>query len=533
MRRSNQIQPKTDKPSRKLVNGDVPEGISEDDVVEFLESYTRLHTDDICVQRVDPSNLVAWVFVNGAWQMRQGIETEKDTKSWCRVYLTSMLGLDPVQYMRAKRELFTSNDGLTGVYRHNTLPAHALVYRPSSGLSTASIAAITAGSAAVAGVGGLVLSQLVKSKNRTGTVSTDSPSVLDDVVGSAAVPTVTTVTTVPTEESIKPTDTPGSDAPTVDSEVQNKEGWDSKKLGWAVLGSVAILTGVALGASALGAVDDIDTSWLGDTSGWWGSTDSAAAVATGTASVATGEAAAGTVSTPPVSTASTGQAPIEGSWWSQLFGNEAIPPAAATPGINTKIDWKPEDAVEDSWGSYLESFVSSGDKLPPEGPERDALFAEWLKKGGITEKFRHFDARGRYSINPLRLKGDPLEGYSALSWYDWGILQAANLPGVQPVVGASVAMAAAPAVVETVTCTYKGATLGSIAGPVGTLAGAAKGFATGVVKGVAKPAAKYLCTAGAGKALTYGIDTFAPSFGYVSPLLGSVLGAAVYKLFPY
>ena len=157
----------SDRPRRLASAGpSSPEGTSESDLVEFLESYTRLHVDDICAQRVDPSNLVAWVFRDGTWQVRRGLEMQKDSKSWCRVYLTSMLGLDPVQYERAKRELFTSNDGLTGVYRHKIRPAHALVYRPSRGLSTASIAAITAGSAAVAGVGGLVLRQIIANKKQ-------------------------------------------------------------------------------------------------------------------------------------------------------------------------------------------------------------------------------------------------------------------------------------------------------------------------------------------------------------------------------
>ena len=174
MSRSRKIQLISDRPTGRLVSaGHASPGPSEDDLVQFLQSYSRLHTDDICAQRVDPSDLVAWVFMNGAWQVRQGLDTQKDAKSWCRVYLTSMLGLDPVQYERAKRELFTSNDGLTGVYRHKTRPAHALVYRPSRSLSTASIAAITAGSAAAAaGVGSLAWRQYFKHRNQTAKVPT-------------------------------------------------------------------------------------------------------------------------------------------------------------------------------------------------------------------------------------------------------------------------------------------------------------------------------------------------------------------------
>ena len=163
MRRSNKMQLISDRPPRRLISAGPadPEGMSDDAnnegrLVEFLKFYTRLHTDDICTQSVDPSNMVAWVFVDGVWQVRRGIEPQLDNSSWCQVYLTAALGLDPLQYKRAKRELFTSKDGLTGVYRHKTRPAHALVYRPSRGLSTASIAAITAGSsAAVAGLGSM------------------------------------------------------------------------------------------------------------------------------------------------------------------------------------------------------------------------------------------------------------------------------------------------------------------------------------------------------------------------------------------
>jgi len=223
MRASNKIQLISDRPPRRLASaGPVsPEGTRKDNLIEFLKSYTRLHTDDICAQRVDPSSLVAWVFVDGEWQVRRGIETQKDTKSWCQVYLTSMLGLDPIQYQRAKRELFTSNDGLTGVYRHKTRPAHALVYRPSRrlstaltpavaggiellmsneqlpgvngsatdlmhqpsrGLSTAAIAGITAGSAAaVAGAGGLAWKQYLKNKTQSAQ-DPSTPAIPDDLL---------------------------------------------------------------------------------------------------------------------------------------------------------------------------------------------------------------------------------------------------------------------------------------------------------------------------------------------------------------
>lgn len=186
MRRSNKMQLISDRSPRRLVSAGTssPEGnTSESQLVEFLKFYTRLHTDDICAQRVDPSNLVAWVFVDGAWQVRRGIEPPEDTNSWCQVYLTATLGLDPVQYERAKRELFTSNDGLSGVYRHKTRPAHALVYRPSRGLSTASIAAITAGStAAVAGIGSLAWRQFLKNKTATPPSTLDSDKIAEKAV---------------------------------------------------------------------------------------------------------------------------------------------------------------------------------------------------------------------------------------------------------------------------------------------------------------------------------------------------------------
>ena len=209
MHRSNKI---SDRQPRRLLSAGPsnPEGTSEDHLKEFLKLYTRLHTDSICAQRVDPSNLVAWVFVDGVWQVHRGIEPQEDNNSWCQVYLTATLGLDPVQYERAKRELFTSNDGLTGVYRHKNLPAHALVYRPSRGLSTASVAAITAGSAAaVAGVGGLVWKQFLKNKNQYAALSTDAKSLHHSAFGdklpiNPAVPTEHLAIEEPATEHLAP-----------------------------------------------------------------------------------------------------------------------------------------------------------------------------------------------------------------------------------------------------------------------------------------------------------------------------------------
>lgn len=119
--------------------------------MSFLQSYDKLDAETICSERIDLGQVVAWVFVNGQWE-NHSKPKKKGPGSWCRLYLTSILSLNPAQYTKAKKELFNSH-GLNGVYKHRTEPLYALVYKPSSGLSAASIAALAAGGAAVAGVG--------------------------------------------------------------------------------------------------------------------------------------------------------------------------------------------------------------------------------------------------------------------------------------------------------------------------------------------------------------------------------------------
>ena len=160
----------------------ISEWSREDELVRFLESYRRLNSQDVCAQNISDADLVVWVHANGVWENHLGIK-RKGSGSWCQVYLTSILGLSPAQYAKAKKELFTSTDGFTGVYKHRTKPLYALVYKPATGLSSASIAAMTAGGAAVVGVGGFALRHLIKSKpTRSGALQPEAPAPMLPVV---------------------------------------------------------------------------------------------------------------------------------------------------------------------------------------------------------------------------------------------------------------------------------------------------------------------------------------------------------------
>jgi hypothetical protein len=150
----------SDQPSRQLVSGGRESRESE--LLYFLESYVKLDNTDICSQQIDVGDVVVWVFVHGVWEGHTRPK-KKGVGSWCQVYLTSILGLTPAQYEKAKKELFRSADGMTGVYRHRTEPKYALVYKPSAWLSSSTIAALAAGAA---GVGGLAATRHLINKKR-------------------------------------------------------------------------------------------------------------------------------------------------------------------------------------------------------------------------------------------------------------------------------------------------------------------------------------------------------------------------------
>jgi hypothetical protein len=123
----------------------------QSDVVRFLQSYDKLDAKSLCSERIDVADVIAWVFVNGQWE-KHSKPKKKGPGSWCQVYLTSILDLNPAQYVKAKKELLNP-DGLSGVYKHQTKPTYALVYKQSGGLSAASIAALAAGGAVLAWAG--------------------------------------------------------------------------------------------------------------------------------------------------------------------------------------------------------------------------------------------------------------------------------------------------------------------------------------------------------------------------------------------
>jgi hypothetical protein len=149
-------------------------GSDESDLLYFLQSYDKLDAQSLCSERIDVGQVVAWVFVNGQWESHSR-PRKRGPGSWCQVYLTSILGLNPAQYDKAKKELFKS-EGLSGVYKHHTKPTYALVYKPSNGLSAASIAALAAGGAAAVGAGGFAVRHAIKKRETKDTehVETDN-----------------------------------------------------------------------------------------------------------------------------------------------------------------------------------------------------------------------------------------------------------------------------------------------------------------------------------------------------------------------
>ena len=136
--------------SRPLISGPLR---SELDLIEFLRPYKRVRTDAVCQKNVDASQVTVWISKNGEW-LRGKPRNTKESGSWCQSYLTAMLGLSPAQYEVAKKEMFSPQDGLNGVYVHESQKKFALVYRPAQRWSNRTKAAI-AGGAVLAGSLGL------------------------------------------------------------------------------------------------------------------------------------------------------------------------------------------------------------------------------------------------------------------------------------------------------------------------------------------------------------------------------------------
>ena len=120
---------------------------SEAALLHFLKPYKRVYNASVCTHAVD--HVTFWVYDRGQWIRHDGGKLQPN-KSWCHSFFKTVLGLSQTEYDKAKKRLFAGED-LTGVYRSGN--SFAVVYRPSSTLSRAHIAAIVAGGLVAGGVG--------------------------------------------------------------------------------------------------------------------------------------------------------------------------------------------------------------------------------------------------------------------------------------------------------------------------------------------------------------------------------------------
>jgi hypothetical protein len=120
---------------------------SEAALLHFLKPYKRVYNASVCTHAV--GHVTFWVYDRGQWIRHDGGKPQPN-KSWCHAFFKTVLGLSQTDYDKAKKRLFAGED-LTGVYISGN--SFAVVYRPSSTLSRAHIAAIVAGGLVAGGVG--------------------------------------------------------------------------------------------------------------------------------------------------------------------------------------------------------------------------------------------------------------------------------------------------------------------------------------------------------------------------------------------
>ncbi len=127
---------------------------SDLDMRRFLRSYIRVSRPAACLSPIDQSRVTVWTSSgrDGWLKADREIVPKSGSQSWCRLYLTSILGLSPAGYERAQKDLFTDTKSLNGVYRKSD-GSYALVYRKPSSLSAGTIAAVTGGALVATGLG--------------------------------------------------------------------------------------------------------------------------------------------------------------------------------------------------------------------------------------------------------------------------------------------------------------------------------------------------------------------------------------------
>lgn len=130
---------------------------SEGTLRRFLKPYQRVTRDElpkICGTRINESQVTVWTFKDGVWSCGQP-DALDGSRSWCYAHLASKWSDD--EYQAVKKDLFSNQDELNGVYRRRSetgkATRYAIVYRPTSRLSTWKVGTIASGVALVGGLG--------------------------------------------------------------------------------------------------------------------------------------------------------------------------------------------------------------------------------------------------------------------------------------------------------------------------------------------------------------------------------------------
>lgn len=130
---------------------------SEGTLRHFLKPYQRVTRDElpkIYGTRINKSQVTVWTFKDGVWSYGQP-DALDGSRSWCYAHLASKWSDD--EYQAFKKDVFSNQDELNGVYRRRSETGkairYAIVYRPTSRLSTWKVGTIAGGVALVGGLG--------------------------------------------------------------------------------------------------------------------------------------------------------------------------------------------------------------------------------------------------------------------------------------------------------------------------------------------------------------------------------------------
>ena len=93
----------------------------------FLQSYARVRNEVMCRLPLHARQVIVWTVKNGQWVWRRPTPQTKP-ESWCKNALKLLV--HPAEVERLKKELFNTQDGFNGVYKHKTQNLFAIVYDP-------------------------------------------------------------------------------------------------------------------------------------------------------------------------------------------------------------------------------------------------------------------------------------------------------------------------------------------------------------------------------------------------------------------